>query len=128
MTLKDNPDKGRVVLQKLFEVRDQLHYTHLQTNSYAAHKALNEAYDELLELADTFVETYQGIYGRIKGRLSISVETDLDAATYIASIRHMFAKDGLVRKSFNPDETHLANIADEMLALIDHTQYLLTLS
>lgn len=127
MTLKENTDKGRVVLQKLFEIRDQLHYIHLQTDSYSSHKALNSFYDGILNLADSFIETYQGIYGRIKGRLSLAIETDLDVTTYVQSIRQYFAKDGLVRKSFTSEETHLANIADEMLALVDKTLYLLTL-
>ena len=29
-----------------------------QTRSYAAHKALNEFYDEIVDLADSFAEAY----------------------------------------------------------------------
>lgn len=128
MLIKEGSEKGRLVLQKLFEVRDQVHYIHLQTTSFAAHKALNEFYDGILDLADSFIETYQGTYGRIKGKLAPNIESDIDAMKYIQSIRPLFAKDGLIRKSYSPDDTHLANIADEMLALVDKTLYLLTLS
>jgi hypothetical protein len=127
MVLKESVDKGRMVLQKLFEIRDQVHYIHLQTTSFAEHKALNEFYDGILDLADSFIETYQGKYGRVKGKLTPSIETDMQGMDYIKSIRPIFASDGLVRKSFSPDDTHLANITDEMLALVDHTLYLLTL-
>lgn len=48
---------------KLFVYRDKLHFAHLSTNSYAEHKALNEAYDAMLPLMDTLVESVQGIYG-----------------------------------------------------------------
>ena len=48
---------------KLFVYRNKLHFAHLSTNSYAEHKALNEAYDAMLPLMDTLMESVQGIYG-----------------------------------------------------------------
>jgi hypothetical protein len=125
--LEERIYKGRMVLQKLFEIRDQVHYIHLQTTSFAEHKALNEFYDGILDLADSFIETYQGKYGRVKGKLTTSIESDMEGMDYIKLIRPLFAKDGLIRKSFSPDETHLTNIVDEMLALVDKTIYLLSL-
>lgn len=50
----------------LFEIQITAHITHLQTNSYAAHKALNELYDALPDHLDSYVETYQGIHGIVK--------------------------------------------------------------
>ena len=38
-----------------FHARTNAHVLHLQTRSYAAHKALNEFYDEIVELADRLV-------------------------------------------------------------------------
>ena len=49
----------------LFLARDVTHSVHLNTRSYAKHKALNGFYDEIIELADGFAETYQGRYGLI---------------------------------------------------------------
>ena len=46
------------VLQKLFEVRDQIHFSHLNTQSFSEHKALNEFYETWLDLADSFIETF----------------------------------------------------------------------
>ena len=122
-----NENKGRLVLNKLFEIRDQIHYIHLQTDSYAEHKALNTFYDSFLTLADTFIETYQGLYGKIGGKLMFNVETDVDSIHYLKSIRSIFTKSGLVRQSFSEEDTHLHNIVDEMLGLIDQTLYMLTL-
>lgn len=51
----------------LFNSRNQARIFHLQTDSYARHKALNEYYDSVIELADKYSETYQGIFGIIKG-------------------------------------------------------------
>jgi len=56
---------------KLFQIRDQIHLRHLKpslpggTGSYAEHKALNEFYDEILELTDSLIESYQGKYGLV---------------------------------------------------------------
>lgn len=49
----------------LFLARDVTHSVHLNTRSYAKHKALNGFYDEIIELADGFAEVYQGRYGLI---------------------------------------------------------------
>ena len=45
---------------QLFLARDVAHSVHLNTRSYAKHKALNEFYTKVVELADTFAEAYQG--------------------------------------------------------------------
>ena len=49
----------------LFLARDVAHSVHLNTRSYAKHKALSEFYDEIVELADGFAEAYQGRHGLI---------------------------------------------------------------
>lgn len=54
----------------MFYCRDLIHLAHLKTTSFAAHKALNEAYDELLDLTDDIAETLQGY----KGILSITID------------------------------------------------------
>lgn len=43
----------------LFCVRNNLHILHLNTSSYAEHVALGDAYDGVLEIADSLVETAQ---------------------------------------------------------------------
>ena len=42
------------------------HLQHFQTPSYAAHKALEQLYEELPDLIDTYIEQHQGLYGKIK--------------------------------------------------------------
>lgn len=52
---------------KIFNMRDVVHLTHLKQLSKNGweHKALNEFYDEILDLIDDIVESYQGVYGII---------------------------------------------------------------
>jgi len=49
----------------MFLSRDVAHSVHLNTRSYAKHKALNEFYDEIVDLADGLAEAYQGRHGLI---------------------------------------------------------------
>ncbi len=49
----------------LFLARDVTHSVHLNTRSYAKHKALQKFYEEIIDLADSFAEAYQGRHGLI---------------------------------------------------------------
>jgi hypothetical protein len=51
----------------LLHSQTQAHTFHLQSTSYAEHKALQKYYEGIDGLVDTIVETYQGKYGIIKG-------------------------------------------------------------
>ena len=52
-------------LGHLFLARDVSHSVHLNTRSYAKHKALNKFYEGIVSAADDFAEAYQGRYGLI---------------------------------------------------------------
>lgn len=54
------------LLATLFLSRDLAHRAHLQTTSYAQHVALGSFYEEIIELADSLAEMYQGRHGIIK--------------------------------------------------------------
>ncbi|NBN88337.1 MAG: hypothetical protein EBV32_04525 [Proteobacteria bacterium] len=49
----------------LFLARDVAHSVHLNTRSFAKHKALQEFYEGIVGLADDFAEAYQGRHGLI---------------------------------------------------------------
>ena len=105
--------------------RDLAHLAHWKTKGYAEHKALNEFYDELLDLIDGFVEQYQGYYG---GRMDINradtekfkdIRDALEArAEWIERVRYEIC---------DRDETALQNTIDEIVRLYQHTLYMLTL-
>ena len=116
--------KPEICLGLLFQSRDIVHLTHLQTTNYAEHKALNELYDGLLDLTDELIETYFGTIGK---RLNIKIP----ASEYMNAKAHCtFMKDYLMkhRVVFGESNTHIQNIIDEIIALYTKTLYLLTLS
>jgi hypothetical protein len=117
----ENPIVGQFV-STLFASRTQAHIFHLQTDSFAAHKALNEYYDEIVGLIDGFVEGYQGKHGIVGGYSNVSLQeyqnsegiiayfTLLD--NYIAKTRQIVCQDSF-----------LQNVIDEIVALINSTLY-----
>lgn len=118
--LKENPMNSPLkFIGRLFELRDAAHVEHLKTRSFAAHSALNGFYDEILDLADGFVESYQGKYGIIKIDIKPSSPDNFltfleDFAKYVESSREVF-KDEWLR-----------NQVDEISSLAYSTIYKLT--
>lgn len=49
----------------LFMSRTYAHMAHLKTGSYSKHMALNEFYEEIVDLADDLAEASQGQYGKL---------------------------------------------------------------
>lgn len=105
----------------LFLARDVTHSVHLNTRSFAKHSALGTFYDEIVDFADKFAETYQGKYGLI-GPISLMsakktsnvVEFLQDQVDEIEQIRY---------KVVDKDCTALQNIIDEIVGLYLSTLY-----
>jgi len=105
------------LVQKMFEARQVAHNCHLKSKSFAEHKALNSFYDNLLELVDGFVETYQGQYGLL-GDCEFKVEAVSNATEYLEDCVKIFVvgRDSL-------KDSHLQNVMDEVVALTYRTIY-----
>lgn len=111
---------------KLLGLLGQLRMLHWGTNSYAEHKALGKAYETLDGLVDTFIETWMGIHGKSLSpvRLELHSYKPGSADKLLDQAVQFFSKDMDSAISGNTD---LSNIRDEMLGVINHTKYLLTL-
>ena len=108
------------LVYRCFHARTNAHILHLSTRSYAAHKALNEFYDEIVDLTDAFAEAYQGDYGLIPfTTLKYSFQSEP-----LAMLDELSEWIGANRdKVCDEDDTYLQNIIDEIVALIRGTQY-----
>ena len=123
---QEGPGSPVALFSKLFESREMAHIYHLQVNgemgSHAAHVALGEYYDEVLELLDQTIETYQGQYGIIDGYQTIDTnETRTKEKVEYFEELVEFVKHA--RKAISAEDTHLQNIIDEIVALIYRTLY-----
>lgn len=111
---------GQYILA-LFNARTAAHIMHLQATgpgSYAAHKALNDFYDGIVDLADGLAESYQGCYGLIKWP-SGWVRPATSALDMLEDLKEKSAE---CRAEFD-DEPHLQNQIDGIVELITSTQY-----
>jgi len=113
---------GELVM-RCFHARTTAHVLHLKTRSYAAHKALNEFYEEIVPLADSFAEAYQGEYGLIE---TFPAKCN-PAPDGIALMNELTAwlEDNRYEVC-SKETTYLQNIIDEIVALAYSTKYKLT--
>ncbi len=107
-------------ISTLMASRTQAHIFHLQTTSYAAHKALNGYYDDIVDLIDSYVEMAQGRYGIIKGYTPVTqVFEDDSHVKYFVALQKFV--DGI--RSQLPQDGELNNTVDEISGLISSTIY-----
>ena len=107
----------------LMNSRTQAHAYHLETTSYAQHKALEKYYEKIVDLLDDYAEAYMGKYGRI-GAIQSNTRFNRDPKKARAYFARLLARIRLLKL---PKDTYLKNIQDEITALIRKTMYLLTL-
>ena len=92
--------------------------SHLKTDKYSDHKALNEFYEDIVDLVDALIEEYQGIHGKVKDLKNMMTTDKQSAIDYLESLREM-TRDG--KSLFKEDE--LKSDIDAILSLIDSTIY-----
>lgn len=116
---KSDPAK---FFSKLFESREMAHVYHLQVKgdqgSYAAHIALGEYYNSVLEPIDDIIEIYQGQYDLVNGYDAIDTSTtsSKDKVEYFKEVAQFIIQNKFTMLS--KDDTHIQNIVDEILSLI----------
>jgi hypothetical protein len=94
------------------------HFFHWSTDSYAKHKALAKYYDSIIDLTDTFAESYMGKYGKFTSFPSVYHQPK-DPIRYMESLQSFVAE---ARQDL-PQDSELQNIIDEIADLINSTTY-----
>ena len=108
--------KGAAFIGKMFRLRDTTHLLHLKTKSYAEHIALNDFYDELLDLTDGLAEAMQ-CCGLLDIRIPASV-IDHTALDYITTFKEDVKA---FRKECMRDD--IINLLDDVATLCSTTVY-----
>jgi len=119
------------IVTLMLTLRNQIKIYHWQTMKYPRHKATDDLVDKLDDNIDKFVEVYMGKYGRpnFKGKtacLKIHNFDDKDGPAYLKSAVQWITKS--LHKYLNKEDTDLLNIRDEILADLNQSLYLFTLS
>jgi hypothetical protein len=107
------------IIGLLFHARTIAHIEHLKTKSYAQHKALGHFYDDVIDLADSLAEAFQGDEGIMADiPLFSSMPTDT-IDNFLVKQVNMIEK---LRVSASSRKA-VQNIIDEVIALYLSTIY-----
>lgn len=105
----------------LLHSQTQVHIFHLQTKSYAEHKALQKYYEGIDALVDGLIESYQGKYDVITQYNSVKNE---DYKSNEQVIKYFKALDTMIDKNRKEvKESFIQNQIDTVQELINSTIY-----
>jgi len=105
---------------RLVHSQTQAHIFHLQTGSYAEHKALQGYYENIDDLMDSLIESYQGENDIIKKYKSLPMDNYDSKEQVIGYFEDLM---GMVRELSEDFPSYLKNIVDEIEVLINSTLY-----
>lgn len=117
------------LLKTFMTMSEQFRVLHWQTESISQHKAYDEIYQNLSDLADKFMEEYMGKYGRCYfngsyGTIRIYNINDIDIQKFIIHHIDLFNE---LDENLDENDTNLLNIRDEIIGNLNKLRYLLTL-
>jgi hypothetical protein len=105
----------------LFLARDVTHSVHLNTRSYAKHKALGGFYGKVIDLADDLAEAYQGRHGLIGPITLHSAKKTNNVIEFLEdSLKDV---EDMRYKVCDKDDTAIQNIIDGIVDLYLSTLY-----
>ena len=109
------------MVSALLHSQTQVHIFHLQTKSYAEHKALQKYYEGIDALVDGLIESYQGKYDVITQYNSVKNE---DYKSNEQVIKYFKALDSMIEKNRKEvKESFIQNQIDTVQELINSTVY-----
>jgi hypothetical protein len=107
---------------RVFAARDAAHRAHWKTGSFAAHMALGEFYDSVIDEVDAVVEVYQGAFGLI-GPFSVTSEPPANLVGYLEAETKWIEEN---RDDFANGNTAVGNLVDSLIGVYRRTLYKLT--
>jgi hypothetical protein len=105
----------------LFHSRTQVHVFHLQTKSFSEHQALGAYYDEIVELVDGLIESYQGKYGIVMNYSNLPIKNYTDNTQVLSYFMQLGEVVEVLRQGI--EDSYLQNQIDNVSQLIESTKY-----
>jgi len=116
----DTTMMGRLIAL-LFLGREVAHREHLRTKSYSQHVALNTFYDEIIGIADSIAEAFQGRHGIIANIPMLT--NDTQGAIDVVLEKQLAAIEKLRYTAVPKEETAIQNLIDTAVELYLSTLY-----
>lgn len=112
------------LISELLDAATKIHFLHLSVTgegSYAQHKALNELYDALPDLADTIAEGWTGVTGKIPTYRPVQAPMFKTVKDCIAYLDDMHAKITKLQK--NIEYSEIVNDLDNIKSQLNSSKY-----
>ena len=109
-----------------FHSRTQAHVFHLGVKgpgSFAAHKALQEYYEGIVDLIDGLVESYQGKNGLIKFQVVNGIDNNCDIKNIISYFEKLCKALEKLRKDDKLQDSWIQNDIDNIATLLYSRKY-----
>ena len=103
----------------LLHSRTVTHIMHLRTRKFSVHKSLQKYYENIPDIVDSLVESYQGKYGILSSfpdQYEVRWEDPIEYLEQMNQFVYSY-------RSKLPQDTELQNIIDEIASLINTTLY-----
>ena len=118
--MTDSTKIGQLIAM-LFLGREIAHREHLRTKSFSQHMALQSFYNEVVEIADSIAEAYQGRHGIID-KIPL-LDNDMTGSIDMVLEQQLAAIEKLRYTAVERTETAIQNLIDEAVALYLSTLY-----
>ena len=99
----------------LFLARELAHRYHLSTKSYSQHKALQNFYEDLLDLTDDLAEITQGAHGLLDIPI-LTEKSGYKEPLYCIAEKLKYVETNRY-KAYSKEDTSLQNKIDEIVAV-----------
>lgn len=94
---------------------------HLKTDKYSKHVALNDFYEDIVDVVDQLIEDYMSIYGKVENYENLLDEKEIGAIEYLETLRD-FTRES-ADELLDEDDTELFSDVDNILSVIDTAIY-----
>ena len=113
------------LIAKVFATRNLLHFSHWMTGSYAAHMAMGDLYDEVIDAIDDVVECYQGAFGKLSPEALTTSQTSfpLADAGIIERVKGDMAWVAANREAVTHGDSSLSNLVDVLIGAMQKATY-----
>ena len=108
----------------IFNCRNVVHMLHLKTNSFAAHKALDTFYNEVIEIIDSIAEVSQGYLGEtLSGYMDFPMAKyeNYNPVVYLKEVREYVRSKRYT--DFSKEYSPIQNELDNLENLLNQTLY-----
>lgn len=118
-TVGSGKQKAAELFMQCRQASTAMHFFHLSTPSYAQHMASNTFYTEIVDLVDTFAESFIGRYGKFDIMPNVKIPQTNDGLAIAVNLLQWIDTN----RANITDDSEIQNVIDEIVGLCTSTIY-----